>query len=182
MERNIFSLSVSNMTDEEYAILKEVLGECKTYSATLKILPDPKSKDRNVITSTQFNGLADMVHQNAVEHGWWEQKPKFGELMALVHSEVSEALEHARNGREPDEQFYECGYLGDCGARMINDFSKCPTCEYVGKPDGIPIELADIIIRVLDICGQYHIDIGSAIFEKMAYNQGRPYKHGNKKF
>lgn len=55
--------------------------------------------------------------------------------------------------------------------------------EYVGmiKPEGIPTELADIIIRVLDICAYHGIDIEAAIADKARYNEHRPYRHGGKR-
>jgi len=49
------------------------------------------------------------------------------------------------------------------------------------KPEGIPSELADIIIRVLDICGFHGIDIAHALADKMAYNETRQYRHGGKR-
>lgn len=52
---------------------------------------------------------------------------------------------------------------------------------YVGKkPCGIPSELADIVIRVLDTCVFYGIDIGKVIIQKHEYNKSRPYRHGGK--
>lgn len=81
------------------------------------------------------------------------------EVLALIHSEVSEALEEYRNGRLPTEV-----YAGNNG-----------------KPEGIPIELADVIIRVLDYCGYAGIDIDAAISQKHEYNRTRPYRHGGKK-
>ena len=50
-----------------------------------------------------------------------------------------------------------------------------------GKPEGIPIELADVIIRILDYCGYAGIDIEAAIRQKHEYNKSRPYRHGGKK-
>lgn len=50
-----------------------------------------------------------------------------------------------------------------------------------GKPEGIPIELADAIIRILDYCGYAGIDIDAAISQKHEYNKSRPYRHGGKK-
>ena len=102
-----------------------------------------------------LNDLAREVHQNAVEHGWWENPPEFGTIIALIHSELSEALEEYRNG-------------------------KPIVYEIDGKPEGIASEFADVIIRVLDYCGHAGIDIEEAIRVKMEYNKTRPYKHGGK--
>jgi hypothetical protein len=43
--------------------------------------------------------LAATIHQNAVDHGWWDEERELPEIVALVHSEWSEALEEARAGR-----------------------------------------------------------------------------------
>ena len=50
-----------------------------------------------------------------------------------------------------------------------------------GKPDGIAVELADCIIRILDYCGEEDIDIEEFIKIKHEYNKTRPYKHGGKR-
>ena len=120
--------------------------------------PKDKQKERKTIM-TGINEVAKQIHENAVDHGWWDEERGFPEVLALIHSEVSEALEEYRNGRLPTEV-----YTGNNG-----------------KPEGIPIELADVIIRVLDYCGYTGIDIDAAISQKHEYNRTRPYRHGGKK-
>lgn len=105
-----------------------------------------------------INNLLQSVHKNAKEHGWWEEERSFGDIIALCHSELSEALEEHRNGHAPTEIYYN----GE-------------------KPEGIPIELADVVIRIMDYCGHAGIDLQSALLMKMKYNESRPYRHGGKK-
>lgn len=48
--------------------------------------------------------------------------------------------------------------------------------------DGLEEELADTVIRILDFCGGYHLDLQGAIQKKMEYNKKRSYKHGGKEY
>ncbi len=112
------------------------------------------------------------VHDNAKSHGWWDgEERSFGELIALCHSELSEALEEYRNGCSPTTTHYSGGteVKLDGAYKIINQ-----------KPEGIPSELADCVIRIMDMCGHYGIDLEAAISEKHEYNKLRPYRHGGK--
>ena len=105
---------------------------------------------------------AAACRETEINHGFGRQTP--GEDIALMHSELSEALEEMRNpaGRRLNETYYN---------------PEKPT-----KPEGVPAELADVVIRILGFCERNEIDLGSAILEKMAYNESRPFMHGGKKF
>jgi NTP pyrophosphatase (non-canonical NTP hydrolase) len=119
-----------------------------------------------------LNKLRDEIHQNAIDHGWWEEERSFGDIIALCHSELSEALEEYRNSndRVRKNPIYYSG-----GGYICDQPSACSK-----KPEGIAIELADCIIRILDYCGKEGIDIEEAISIKHEYNKTRPYKHGGK--
>ena len=103
-----------------------------------------------------INEFAEMVHSNAVDHGWWDEERSFGDIVALCHSELSEALEAYRNG-EP--------------MIWVNN----------GKPDGMATELGDCVIRIFDYLAMKGIDIEEMLFMKHCYNVTRPYKHGGKR-
>ena len=108
-----------------------------------------------------LNNFAKEVHRVAVEHGWYDGQETRGtdEIIALIHSEWSEALEEYRAGRpnvwfgcrRPDEADSECtlSATGVCGLGTIR-----AACEYwCEKPEGIMIELIDGCIRILDFLG-----------------------------
>jgi len=120
-----------------------------------------------------LNKLAKEVHQNAVDHGWWEKEREFGSLIALMHSELSEALEEYRNSTKDRIRALPIYYSG--GGYVATVPTEC--CK---KPEGIATELADCIIRILDYCGYVNIDIEEAIRIKHEYNKSRPYRHGGK--
>lgn len=122
--------------------------------------------------------ISEMVkkaHDNAVNHGFWENPPEFGTAVALVHSELSEALEEMRTGNRirPGEPVPMVYYSGK--GYVAREPTEC--CK---KPEGVAVELADAVIRIADLCGFMGIDLEAAIVEKMAYNETRPYKHGKK--
>ena len=111
-----------------------------------------------------INEWQKQVHENAKAHGWWDKEREFTNLLFLVISECVEAGEEERNGRAITETYYTKDKQG-------ND-----------KMEGAPSELADIVIRVLDLCEHYGIDLEKVMEEKHKYNMERPYKHGGKKY
>lgn len=116
--------------------------------------------------------LVQESHNMAANKGWWGDgytgvppenwddinHEMIGAKLALIHSEASEALECVRDGH------YEAYESPD----------------RPGKPEGLPSELADIVIRVADLAGALGIDLGAAIVGKMAYNETRTHRHGGR--
>ena len=106
----------------------------------------------------------------ATEHGF--KDTSVPEDIALMHSELSEALEDYRAGYAPNHVFYRTRVEDNDMTKLDGQINQ--------KPCGIPSEMADVIIRVLHFCGKHDIDIEKAVIEKMKYNESRPFKHGKK--
>lgn len=110
--------------------------------------------------------LQNILHAMAITKGWWAEHcdatgvirltpHELAAKLCLIHSEVSEALECVRRG-------------------------ELETFERDGKPEGLPSELADVVIRCLDLAGALGIDLGAEIERKRAYNATRTHRHGGK--
>ncbi len=84
-----------------------------------------------------INELAKEVHENAVNHGWWEKPPSLPEALCLIHAELSEALEEYRNGSPL--------VYGTC-ALSPDDCDFALTCENVGHPDAGGESRCDICV------------------------------------
>ena len=120
----------------------------------------------------KLNEFAQEVHQNAVEHGWWETPPSFGEIVALCHSELSEALEEHRADRP---QLYGIDYVK---MERVTDFAQI--AEKKLRPEGAAAELCDCVLRILDYLASIGIDVEAVLETKHEYNKTRPYRHGGK--
>lgn len=90
------------------------------------------------------------IHQNAVEHGWWDEPRSFGDIVALCH----------------------------CDKETQCEVDGKP--EHSCKPEGIATEMVDCLIRILDWCGKEGVDVEAVLAQKHEYNRTRPYRHGGK--
>lgn len=129
------------------------------------------------IESLNVNTLANICNHIATKKGWHEEERTFGDFASLFHSEISEALEEHREGHPCSMVYPERSEGFSAFCFKTNENPRFPRNE---KPEGIPIELADLIIRVLDFCAEHDIDIMKAIKIKLLYNMGREERHGGK--
>lgn len=118
-----------------------------------------------------LNDLSKQIFENAKAKGFHDTEKNIGEMLCLIHSEVSEALEAHRTSNYAHVKRFEA----------FSDFKR-PSHDVFSFESNIKNtfedELADVVIRVLDLCAYKDIDIEKHIALKMQYNALRPHKHG----
>ena len=121
----------------------------------------------------ELKKMQRMVHSLAKKKGWWESgnSKTDTESVMLMVTELAEAVEEIRNGRPALYQYR-------AGAQF--PYERATWIPY-GKPEGTLTELADCVIRIMDLCEHKGWDLEAAILLKHQYNRTRSYRHGNKK-
>lgn len=125
-----------------------------------------------------INELAKEIHEINVKNGFYDDEKNIGEMLALIHSEVSEALEADRKGYYCVRGIPANPIMGEVTLYSTDDHWK-EKFQYQVK-NSFEDELADIMIRVMDLAAYKGIDLDNHIKAKMRYNSTRPYKHGKK--
>ena len=129
--------------------LRQALAEIENLKVQLREAQNAASKG----FEARFKAMSQYVHSWAKSKGFWDGGARNdGEMLMLMVSELAEALEALREGNPPDDK--------------LPDFSS------------FEVELADVIIRIMDLAAARDLRIGAAILAKVEFNQTRPYKHG----
>ena len=114
--------------------------------------------------------FSEEIHEGNKQKGFYNgDKKQLGTMLMLVVSELGEALEADRHSLEADLNYYE---------GLLNAKHDFQTAFKEAIKDTVEDEIADAIIRLLDMCGYFHIDIQKHINLKLKYNKLRGYRHG----
>lgn len=140
---------------------------------------------------SEIKGLQETIHAWAISKEWRgpNATPRPAQVdVALFHSECSEALEELRKNADPKHRYFS--YTISYGGEKFENLSARQVAILTGKtpddlnldpkPEGFGPECADIVIRILDTCEEYGIDLAWEIEQKMIHNHTRAIRHGGK--
>lgn len=140
------------------------------------IVPFPEPPSETMLRSVILRNMGREVLEWCQRKGWEPDPARtFGDECALIHSEVSEALEAFREwgfgamNKHPDGSIHTA-----IGGVSVNEEGA------MLKPEGVASEFADILIRLLHYATTHNIDLAAEFEHKMAYNERRAYRHGGK--
>lgn len=120
----------------------------------------------------QISELCKKSHRNASDKGFWKEEREIGTLLMLIVSELGEALEADRKNKNAATIKFN-DLTQNQGIDFDIAFEEC-------IKDSFEDEIADVFIRLADLCEGRDIDIETFIELKMEYNKTRGYKHGKK--
>jgi len=108
-----------------------------------------------------------------------------GNAMMLVVGEVGEAHEELRKGHPVNETYYNppqvpYSLVEEVGYTKALELITADNAGKLQKPEGVPSEIADIVIRCLDLAARFEFDLGAAVEEKILYNETRARMHGKR--
>jgi NTP pyrophosphatase (non-canonical NTP hydrolase) len=158
-ENKALKKRIEKIESQEWIAIREFLKE---FNETWwiprvkgKVIKAPRmklEKESQGVVKMAIKAVAMSCHENARKHGFWDVERNQGEMIALMHSELSEALEAMRKGNKKSEH--------------IPEFS------------GVEEEMADVLIRVFDFCAGFGYRLEEALIAKMKFNASREYMHG----
>lgn len=158
--------------EEPYAVAIE-----ETHEKNDVMYPHPTVLNTNVLAM-----MAAEVEACNQFNGWFEEDRTFGDGIALLHTELSEAMDAYREQGMSETVRYEQSADGfEIVGKGSDRDNSLRSLGLIGKPQGVASEYADELIRLLDEASRQGVDLFQAFREKLTYNWTRGYRHGGKR-
>ena len=135
-------------------------------------LPENKAMRYDPLLCAGLNDSAQVIFQNNKEKGFWDNERNVGELLMLVTSELSEAMEAHRKGKFARWDEWTKYYSHQENLEQIKSVFE------LHIKDTFEDEIADAVIRLLDLSAGLEIDLEKHINAKVNYNKLRKRLHG----